>query len=314
MRRGSINGLRVGTSPPILTSGKRSCAVHRRSSKFPRIAYGPRRCRTGADACAGSSAARLTEKLRHTSHQEKVSLFTIFAAALNTMLYRYTGSDDILLGIPLADRDQQELQSVIGFLLHTHVLRTRIAGDMSFRELLVAVQKGALELYAHRAAPFDQIVRRLGQERNQGYTPLFQVMLNWRDRDQQLSFIGLEGLAVESLMAHSNTAKFDLLLFATDEGDEIWLEMEYNADLFDEDRVQRMLGHYQAVLESATSDPAQTVSHLEILPAAEYRKVVYEWNATAAPYHSDTFVHRLIEAQAARTPDGDGTWCLKMRR
>jgi len=244
----------------------------------------------------------ITEKLRHASQQEKVSLFTIFAAALNSLLYRYTGSDDILLGIPLADRDQQELQSVVGFLLHTHVLRTRIAGNMSFRELLGSVQKGALELYAHRDAPFDQIVRRLGQERSPGHSPLFQVMLNWRDRDQQLSFIGMDGLAVESLLAHSNTAKFDLLLFATDEGEEIWLEMEYNADLFDEDRITRMLGHYQAVLESATADPAQAVNHLEILPAAERRQVLYERNATAAPYDPDTFVQRLIEAQVARTP------------
>jgi amino acid adenylation domain-containing protein len=244
----------------------------------------------------------MTEKLRRTSQQEKVSLFTIFAAALNSLLYRYTGSDDILLGIPLADRDQQELQSVVGFLLHTHVLRTRIAGNMSFRELLGSVQKGTLELYAHRAAPFDQIVRRLGQERSPGHTPLFQVMLNWRDRDQQLSFIGMEGLAVESLLAHSNTSKFDLLLFATDEGEEIWLEMEYNADLFDEDRITRMLGHYQAVLESATADPAQAVNNLEILPAAERHQVLYEWNGTAAPYHFDTFVQQLIEAQVARTP------------
>jgi amino acid adenylation domain-containing protein len=244
----------------------------------------------------------IVDKLRRASQREKVSLFTIFAAALNTLLHRYTGSDDILLGIPLADRDQQELQSVIGFLLHTHVLRTKISDNMSFRELLGAVQKNALELYAHRAAPFDQIVRRIGQERSPAHAPLFQLMLNWRDRDQQLSFIGMEGLAVESLVAHSNTAKFDLLLFATDEGDEIWLEMEYSADLFDEDRITRMLGHYQAVLESATTDPALAVSQLETLPAAEYRKVVYEWNATAAPYHSDTFVHRLIEAQAARTP------------
>jgi amino acid adenylation domain-containing protein len=245
----------------------------------------------------------MTAKLRRTSQQEKVSLFTIFAAALNTLLYRYTGSDDILLGIPLADRDQQELQSVIGFLLHTHVLRTKIAGSMSFRDLLGAVQKGALELYAHRAAPFDQIVRKLGQERSPGHTPLFQVMLNWRDRDQQLSFIGMDGLAVESLMSHSNTAKFDLLLFATDEGEEIGLEMEYNADLFDEDRIARMLGHYETVLESATADPARAVNHLEILPAAECRQVLYDWNRTETPYHSDTFVHRLIEAQVANTPN-----------
>ena len=80
--------------------------------------------------------ATLTEALRNCSRREKTSLFTVFAAAFNTLLYRYTGSEDILLGIPLADRDRQELQSVIGFLLHTHVLRTRLSASMTFRELL----------------------------------------------------------------------------------------------------------------------------------------------------------------------------------
>ena len=110
--------------------------------------------------------------LRDCSRQEKVSLFTIFAAALDTLLYRYTGQEDILVGIPLADRDRPELQSVIGFLLHTHVLRTRLSGDLSFRELLLRVQKGVLDLYAHRSPPFDQVVSKIQPERNLESLPL----------------------------------------------------------------------------------------------------------------------------------------------
>ena len=135
--------------------------------------------------------------LRDCSRQEKVSLFTLFAAALDTLLYRYTGQEDVLLGIPLADRDRPELQSLIGFLLHTHVLRTRLSGDLNFRELLLRVQKGVLDLYAHRSPPFDQVVSKIQPERTLSHSPLFQVMLNWRDRDQQPSFIGLDGLEVE---------------------------------------------------------------------------------------------------------------------
>ena len=141
--------------------------------------------------------AALTQALRECSRKEKVSLFAIFASALNVLLYRYTGQDDILLGIPLSDRDHPELQTVIGFLLHTHVLRTRLDGDLRFRELLLRVQKDSLDLYAHRSPPFDEVVSALRPARSSSYSPLFQVMLNWRDRDQLLSFIGLEGLEVE---------------------------------------------------------------------------------------------------------------------
>ncbi len=214
-RPGSSRGSRRPALTKISPSGRRRCAGLPHCSNYQRTGRVRQSCLTGEAASAGSSAD-LTEALRNTSRQEKTSLFTIFAAALNTLLYRYSGCDDILLGIPLADRDQQELQSVVGFLLHTHVLRTRLSGDMTFRDLLGRVQKAVLDLYTHRSAPFDQIVRKLQPERNLSYTPLFQVMLNWRDRDQQLSFIGLEGLAIESLMAAANTSKFDLFLFVTD--------------------------------------------------------------------------------------------------
>ena len=110
----------------------------------------------------------------------------MFAAALNALCYRYTGKEDILLGIPITDRDRKELQSVIGFLLHTHVLRTELSADMTFRNLLARVQKRVLRLHLHRAVPFDQVVRRLQPERDLSYSPLFQVMLSWRDRDHCL--------------------------------------------------------------------------------------------------------------------------------
>ena len=245
----------------------------------------------------------LTDALRTVSRQEKTSLFTIFAAALDVLLYRYTGSEDILLGIPLADRDQQELRSVIGFLLHTHVLRTKLSADMTFRDLLRCVQKAVLDLYIHRSAPFDQIVRKLQPERNLSYTPLFQVMLNWRDRDQQLSFIGIEGLSIESLMAAANTSKFDLFLFVTDSGDEIWLEMEYSTDLFDEDRITHMLGHYQALLETVAADPGANIVEAPLLTAGERQQIVVDWNQTELSYPRDKCLDELIEEQIGRTPD-----------
>jgi hypothetical protein len=222
----------------------------------------------------------LTNVLRDASQREKTTLYILLTAALNTLLYRYTGQEDILLGIPVADRERPELQPVIGFLIDTCVLRTQLSGEMTFRDLLAGVQKGMLELYRHRAVTFDQVVRKLQPERNPGYTPLFQVMINWRDRELQLPFIGMEGLAVEPLLAESRTSKFDLTLFVTDGGDEIWLEMEYNTDLFDEARMARMFGHYQTLLESAAFDPGQQLAELPIMTTEERRQMVVQWNQT----------------------------------
>jgi amino acid adenylation domain-containing protein len=254
-------------------------------------------------------SSNLTEALRTTSRQEKTSLFTIFAAALDTVLYRYTGTDDILLGLPIGDRDLPELQSTIGFLLHTHVLRTALSSDITFRELLSRVQKGVLDLYAHRTVPFDQVVRKLQPERNPSYSPLFQVMLNWRDRDQQLDFIGLEGLAVESLMASADTCKFDLFFFVTDTGDEIWLELEYNTDLFDHDRISRLLGHYQTVLDAVVADPGTAVGEIPLLTTDEYKQVVFDWNHTQVDFPEEQYVDQLIEKQIGHVPNRIAVSC-----
>jgi amino acid adenylation domain-containing protein len=248
--------------------------------------------------------SRLVLLLRECSRWERVSVFTLFTAALDTVLYRYTGQEDILVGIPLADRDRPELQSVIGFLLHTHVLRMQLSGDLSFRELLARVQKGVLDLYAHRSAPFDQVVSRLQPQRNLSYSPVFQVMLNWRDRDQQLSFIGLDGLEVESLLSETRTSKFDLTLMLTDDGDEILLETEYNTDLFDAARVERMVGHLHTVLESVAGNPEQRLADLPLLTTAERHQLLVEWNPVGADYRDeDKYIHKLFETQVERTPD-----------
>jgi amino acid adenylation domain-containing protein len=245
----------------------------------------------------------LVQGLRDCSRREKFSLFTLFTAALDTLLYRYTGSEDILVGLPLADRDRPELQSVIGFLLHVHALRTRLSGDMTFRELLARVQKGVLDLYTYRSPPFDQVVSRVQPERNASYSPLVQVIINWRDRDQQLSFIGMDGLKVESLLAQTRTSKFDLTLILTDDGDDIWLEMEYNTDIFDDARIVRMVDHYQTLLEAVADDPDRRLAELPMLTETEHQQLLIDWNRTAVDYPKDRCVHELVEEQAERTPE-----------
>jgi amino acid adenylation domain-containing protein len=247
--------------------------------------------------------APLTESLRNRGRQEKTSLYNIFTAVLNVLLYRYTGSEDVVVGIPVADRDRQEAQSLIGFLIDTHALRTKLSGDMPFRELLARVQSGLVGLYSHREIPFDQVVSRIQPVRNLSHAPLFQVMINCRDRDMQLMFVGLPGLEVESLLSHNKTSKFDFTLYPFDDGTDIWLEIEYSSDLFDEQRILRMIGHYQTLLEAVAADPEQCLAKLPLLTEAERQQLLVEWNATAADYPKELCVHQLFEQQVGRDPD-----------
>ncbi len=192
---------------------------------------------------------------------------------------------------------------MIGFLLHTHVLRTVVKGDLTFRELGGRVQQGALKLYEHRSVPFDQVVRAMQPERSLSYSPLFQVMVNWRDRDQHLCFIGLDGLEIESVLVDSKISKFDLTLFLTDMGEEVWAEIEYSTDLFDAASIERMFGHYQTLLEAVAADPEQRVSELPLLADAERRQLLVQWNDTKVDYPPCACIQEPFEVQAAQTPD-----------
>ena len=244
----------------------------------------------------------LTEALHNLSQQARTSLFVVLAAAFNILLSRYASTEDILVGISIADRDQRELESTIGLLIHNHVLRTQVSGNMTFRELVSRIQHGLSEVYEHRAVSFEQIVRTVLSNRNPSCSPLFQVNLNWRDREQQLAFIGLEGLVVEPVLSESQTSKFDLTLTLTDEIKEILLEIEYSTDLFDEERIQRMVGHYQTLLEAAVANPERVIGHVDLLGFAERRRILEEWNTPAHEVPVAT-IPELFEAQVERTPD-----------
>src|SRR5262249_14289844 len=114
--------------------------------------------------------------------------------------------------------------------IDVHALRTDLSCEMAFREVLTRVQTGLVDLYANRDVPFDAVVSRLRPERDLSHTPIFQVMLNWRDRDLQLPFFGLQGLDCEPLVSEAGASKFDMTLVLTDWGEDIALEIEYSTD------------------------------------------------------------------------------------
>ena len=245
----------------------------------------------------------LAQGVRDLGRRQQASLFTLFAAALNTVLSRYAGQEDILLGITVADRDRPELQPLIGYFVDTQVLRTDLAGNPTFRELLGRVQKGVLDVYSHRAVPFGQVVEAVNAERNLSHSPLFQVMLTWRNREAQLPFVGFPGIRLEPLLAQSMISKFDLQVFVTNAGDDIWLEIEYSTDLFDDARIERMAGHLRTVLEGVLADASRGIGDLPLLTGDERQQVLVEWNQTGVSYDKDRRLHELIEEQAGRAPE-----------
>ncbi|MEH1860990.1 MAG: amino acid adenylation domain-containing protein [Nostoc sp.] len=243
----------------------------------------------------------LTSGLTQLSQQQGVTLFMTLLAAFDTLLYRYTGQEDILVGSPIANRDRSEIEELIGFFVNTLVMRTDLAGNPSFSELLGRVREVALSAYAHQNLPFEMLVEALQPERDLSYTPLFQVMFALQNAST--SEVELTGLTVTPLITEGATAKFDLSLLMQNTATGLVGFWEYNTDLFDASTIERMTGHFVTLLEGIIANPEQQISQLPLLTAVEQQQLLVEWNNTQADYPSDKCIHQLFEEQVQRTPD-----------
>ncbi|MUH00601.1 amino acid adenylation domain-containing protein, partial [Scytonema sp. UIC 10036] len=243
----------------------------------------------------------LTRKLAKLSQEQGVTLFMTLLAAYNTLLYRYTGQTDILVGSPIANRDRSEIEGLIGFFLNTLVLRTNLAGNPSFSELLSQVREVALGAYAHQNLPFEMLVEVLQPERNLSYSPLFQVMFVLQNTP--MSEVEIAGLTISSLSAQNTIAKFDLTLSMHNSPTGLVGAWEYNTDLFDASTIERMTGHFVTLLEGIVANPKEQILQLPLLTQPEQQQLLVGWNDTGVDYPLDKCIHQLFEEQVERTPD-----------
>jgi amino acid adenylation domain-containing protein/non-ribosomal peptide synthase protein (TIGR01720 family) len=243
---------------------------------------------------------RLTADLHALAQHEGATPFMVLYAAFNVLLARYTGAHDICVGSPVAGRGRAEVEKLIGFFVHTLVLRTDLSGDPSFLELLGRVREGTLEAYDHQEVPFDQVVEALQPQRDPSRTPLFQVMFGLQNTP--VPTVKLADLTLRPFEAENATAKFDLLLLleATEEGMQGYVE--YSTDLFERATIDRMVRHFQVLLEGLTAHPEKRIGELSVLTEEERERALVTWNATEGAYPAEACLHELFEQQVERTP------------
>ncbi|CAL9585075.1 Chondramide synthase cmdD [Streptomyces sp. enrichment culture] len=244
----------------------------------------------------------LRDELVALCRREGVSLFVVLLGALNVLLHRCTGQTAIPVGSPVTNRTHMDIEPLIGMFVNTLVHRTDLSGDPDFHEVLRRVQEVVNGAQQHQEVPFEVLVDALRPERYLSQNPLFQVCFSFLPaRPLQAG----SALVIEEIEGVRNaTSKFDLWISVVDRSDELLVEVEYNADVFEPDTVRRLMDAYRVVLHSAVTRPRLRVSELEILSDAERRKIVEEWNDTARTFDgADRCLHELIAEQAARTPD-----------
>ncbi|MEG4964628.1 amino acid adenylation domain-containing protein, partial [Microcoleus sp. K4-C2] len=243
----------------------------------------------------------IAEEMTQLSQREKATLFMTLLAAFKTLLYRYTGQEDILVGSPIANRNRREIEEVIGLFANTLVFRTNLSSNPTFKELLGRVREVALGAYNHQDLPFEKLVEILQPERDLSHNPLFQVLFSLRNvRTPQIK---LPGVTLSSLEIERKTARFDLALDLEEGLEGINGTLEYSQDLFDASTARRIAGHFLTLLESVAAHPEQRISNLPILTKPEQQQLLFEWNNTQSELPKNQCVHGLFEAQTERTPD-----------
>jgi len=245
--------------------------------------------------------ANLTESLKAISIQEGITFYMTLLAAFQTLLYKYTGQVDVVVGTPIAGRNRTEIEGLVGLFVNTLAMRTDLSGNPTFKELLARAQEVALGAYFHQELPFEQIVKEFQLERDLSQNPLFQVMLILQN--VPTPELELSNLRLSLLETENETAKFDLTLTIEDRGDTLAAVLEYNVDLFMATTAERMLNHFQILLEGIVADPSQRLSELPFLTETERRRQLLEWNDTDSDYPQRQTIHHLFERQAAQTPD-----------
>lgn len=242
----------------------------------------------------------LTKELQSLAQKEGVTLFMLLLAAFKTLLYRYTGQEDILVGSPIANRNHEKLKDLIGFFVNTLVLRTNLADNPSFSELLAQIRQVALEAYAHQDLPFDKLVEVLQPTRDLSYTPLFQVMFALQDAPKLAT---IPGLSLKEFKVAPEIAQFDLSVCIENTADKLIATFEYNTDLFDDATITRMVSHYQNLLTGIVTNPQAKLSELPLLSEREKQQLLVDWNPPLIDYSQDISIQQLFEQQVEQNPD-----------
>ncbi|WP_263451602.1 non-ribosomal peptide synthetase [Hyalangium gracile] len=251
-------------------------------------------------AVSAALPAELSERLRALGQAEGATSFMTLLALFEVVLHRWTGQEDLVVGTPIANRERKETQGVVGFFANTLVLRTRLEGRPSFREVLRRVRSGALRAYAHQDLPFEKLVEELQPERDPSRNPLFQILFALHRESPLLE--SWDELTVKPLPFDIQAAKLALELHVTETSQGLSLYALFNTDLFDDSTILRLLEHLSSLAAEVCARPDAPIGRLAMLSPEERLRLV-AGNAPQVPRAPGLRLHDLLTRQFALTPD-----------
>ena len=243
----------------------------------------------------------ITDRLDQLCKTHEVSLFMVLLSAIKSLMHRYSGQEDIIIGSPIAGRIHPDLEDQIGFFVNTLALRDTIIGSETFMTLLKKIKQTTLEAYHHQVYPFDKLVEELDIQRDMSRSPIFDIMMVLQNTDDINANIA--NLDILPFDYDTSVSQFDITFIFTQEKETLRLDINYNTDLFEKETIYRMGGHVEELLKGIAADPLERISHLNLLTDQEKHQVLVEFNQTQTPYPKDMTLVDLFETQVNHTPN-----------
>src|SRR4051812_7702478 len=243
----------------------------------------------------------LSRAIKCVSRDHRVTLFMTLLAAFQCLLYRHSQHDDVAVGSVIANRNQIHVEPLLGMFANTIVLRTDLAGDPRFGELLRRVRQVTLDAYRNQDLPFEKLLQTLQVSRSMDRNTLFQVMFILQNPPPRAPV--LPGLSARLVDVDPGIARVDLLLELMDTDDGLSGWFEYSTELFEPDTMGRLAAQLQTLLEAIVADPGERISRLSLLPAAERSRVISRWNDTGTRFPGPGTLSERFASQVARMPN-----------
>ena len=246
--------------------------------------------------------ASLHRALTDLGRRHGATLFMTLQAAFAVLLARWSGEPDVVVGTPVANRPRQELAPLIGFFANTLALRTTVANEATFAQLLAQTRDGVLDAFEFQQLPFELLIEALNPSRSLNIAPLVQIMFSLQDIDEAAA-LALPGVAVEAVVPDLVNAKFDLNLSLFETGDGLEACWDYSRELFDTETIADMGAAFATLLHGIVRDPAARIDELPLLDDAARARVLALGVGESGAYPEHVCLHEFIERQAARAPD-----------
>ena len=245
--------------------------------------------------------AALVHNLKDVGRRDGATLFMTLLTTFQVLLARTAGTFDIVVGFPIAGRNDPALEDLIGPFINTLAFRAELDSSLSFRALLEQTRSRVLDVLAHSELPFERLVEELSPERSLGHAPLFQVFFQLRNVPKRE--VEFPGLFMSPFQVDPGVTPFDLSLELWESANGMNCSLDFSLDLFDRATARRLVDRYRLLLEAVAAGPGRPIEDFPLMAPVERVQVLNDWNATAVDLPFETCLHRLFEEQAARTPE-----------